>query len=343
MRADRLISLMLLLQRSGPVTGTGIAEELEVSLRTVYRDINALQRVGIPVAAVSGPHGGYSLIEGYWNDFARLTADETNAILAAASSDPLADIGLSSPLRRALEKLAAQRSSAQQAPRTTQLDPERIMIDHSGWDDRPSGGFLPTLARCIAQNRGVTVTTTETGPVTMSKSFDADPLGLVLKEGAWYLICRSTRTVVLGVDSIASVSVRDQRFAPPQGFSLGRFWSEWCERESVFRTHYRVKLRVPGRIGNAALRYLAGASAVLLLQPFPGPERPEHEWAILEMGFLSYQDARARIMGLGGAAQVIAPRELAIGIADYAEQILRAAPCDSEMKARPASSGAGRE
>ena len=321
MRADRLISLMLLLQRAGPITGAGIAGELGVSVRTVYRDIDALGRIGIPVVATSGPHGGYSLVEGYWNDFARLTTEETNALIAAASSNPLTAIGLGTTLRRALEKLAAQRSGARQPVRTATLDPERILIDHSGSTPDTTGSVLQQLAACIAQNRPARISTSGGGFYPLATTLQVDPLGLVLNEGAWHLVYRFREIRVLGVDSLAAVEPLPDRFVPPE-LDLAAFWAEWCASRETYRTRYRVLIAVPEDAVDSVVRYLGGGSAMVMLRNQPGAVVPIEEWLQVEVGFLSYQDARARILGLGGAARVISPPELVLGILDYARQTM---------------------
>ena len=319
MRADRLISLMLLLQRSGPLTGERIADELGVSPRTVYRDMAALDRIGIPVTAVSGPHGGYSLVEGYWNSFARLTTDEANAVIAAATADPFSDLGVGSSLKRGLEKLAAQRSAAGQSARTPQFDPESLLIDTRGWDRSTSSDVLPKLSAVIAERRAVRLSAAGSIPAPWTQEMEIDPLGLVLKAGTWHLVFRRRELRVIELGAVTAVAPLDRRFAPPDGFDLSEFWGSWCDAQRSFQTQYRVELEVAADDVESVSRFLAGGSAFALMRNTPASAPAQG--VTIEAGFASYEDARARIMGIGGAARVLHPKELALGISDYARQI----------------------
>jgi len=321
MRADRLISLMLLLQHSGPVTGERIAGELGVSPRTVYRDMAALDRIGIPVTAVSGPHGGYSLVEGYWNSFARLTTEEANAVIAAATADPFSELGVGPSLKRGLEKLAAQRSAAGQSTRTPQFDPESLLIDTRGWDRKTSSDMLPKLSALIAERRTVRLSSAGSVPAPWTQEMEIDPLGLVLKAGTWHLVFRRRELRVIELSAVTAVTPLDRRFAPPDGFDLSDFWTSWCDAQRTYQTQYRVELEVAAEDSEPISRFLAGGSAFALMRNTPGANHPTR--VTIEAGFAEYEDARARIMGLGGAARVVSPRALALGIADYAQQIRR--------------------
>ena len=315
---------MLLLQRSGPITGDRIAETFGVSPRTVYRDMTALERIGIPVSAVSGPHGGYSLVEGYWNAFARLTTEEANAVIAAANSGPVSDLGVGTSLKRGLEKLAAQRSAAGQASRTPQFDPESVLIDNRGWDSTPSTDLLPKLSALISDRRAVHLQTAGSTPAPWELEVDVDPLGLVLKEATWHLVHRLREVRVLELGAIRAVRPLDRRFVPPENFDLAGFWDSWCGRRRSSRTQYRVELEAAPEMIESISHFLASGNALFLTRPAPPqPERPPsgRVRTRIEAGFGSYEEARARIMALGGAARVVRPTELALGIQDYARQI----------------------
>ena len=323
MRADRLISLMLLLQRSGPVTGDRIAGELEVSLRTVYRDISALCRIGIPVVATSGPHGGYSLVEGYWNAFARLTTEEANAVIAAASTESFGDLGVGAPLKRGIEKLAAQRSAAGQPARTRQFDPESLLIDNRGWDRNVSPDLLPRLSALIAERRSVRLLSSGSVPSPLTIELEIDPLGLVLKDGTWYLVFRQRELRVQQLGTIRSVTPLDRCFFPPDGFELSAYWESWCSVQDSYRRRYRVELEGAAGEIESISRYLSGSSAFVLMRNSPEPRAAGESQVRFDVGFASYEDARARILGAGAAVRVIRPRELALGIEDFARQIVK--------------------
>jgi len=247
MRATRLVSLLLLLQTRGQLTAAEIAGWLEVSIRTVHRDVESLAAAGVPVEAVRGPAGGYRLPGGYRTRLTGLTADEAEALFAAGMPGPAAELGLGGELAAArLKVLAALPSELQErATRAQRL----FHLDTRGWfreEDRVP--HLPALAAALWRGCRVRIRYRE-GREVVQRTLD--PLGLVLKGGAWYLVAhRSAGMRVYRVSRIRSVRPLDEELQRPPGFELSAYWTEWSRNfeESL----PRVSVSVLDREGNPA-------------------------------------------------------------------------------------------
>jgi len=267
--------------------------------------------------SVSGPHGGYRIIEGYRNEFARLSNEETNAVLAAASSRALDGIGAGDLVRSGLEKLAAQRGPGGQA---TSADPEILLIDAKPWSDEADAPILQRVLRSAARHYLIRITLVGDlfvpGPVPVTTL----PLGLVNKLSRWYLVHGFERVSVVAADRILSMEETDSRRAPPSGFRLDSFWDSWCLQQRQWMGQYRACLEVSADEADAVRRYLTGGSALLLMRPLPAVAGARS--VRLECRFDSYEDARVRILGLGGAARVIEPDALRRGVVDYARRVV---------------------
>jgi predicted DNA-binding transcriptional regulator YafY len=251
MRATRLVSLLLLLQTRGLVTAAELAERLEVSVRTVHRDVESLAAAGVPVEAVRGAAGGYRLAGGYRTRLTGLTGDEAEALFAAGFPGPAAELGLGGELAAArLKVLAALPQELQErAARSERL----FHLDARGWfraeDTVP---HLPALAAAVWRGCRLRLRYREQGRVVRRT---VDPLGLVLKGGAWYLVARRSAGMrVYRVSRVASVRPLDASFDRPEGFELAGFWREWStdfERrrprvEVTVRADETVRRRLPG-------------------------------------------------------------------------------------------------
>jgi predicted DNA-binding transcriptional regulator YafY len=321
-----LLSLILLLQRKGPLTGRRIARELGVSLRTVYRDIDAVGTLGVPIVATSGPHGGYRIMEGYRNEFARLSTRETNAILAAAAVGPLAMIGQGATLQGALQKLAAQRPALVSPTAREGIDPERVMIDPGGQESDAHAAQDPTvlalLVRAVSEHRVLDLTLAPSSFSPSVRRHSVEPLGLVNRRDQWYLVCNDAVLRVRSVDTILTARLVAKRFAPPADFRLSEFWARWRSSQRALWSSYRVVVETQPLLAESVTRFLSGGSAQLLMRPEPAPVRAKGTAVRIECGFASYEDARARVLGLGGAARIVEPEALRHGVVDFARQAL---------------------
>ena len=152
MRADRLLSLLMLLQARGRLTAPKLAQELEVSERTIYRDIDALSAAGVPVYGEAGAGGGYALLDSYRTNLTGLTEGEVRALFMLSIPKPLADLGVGRELGAALRKLAAALPSARRDDEERVR--QRFLLDAVGWEQvEESAPHLPTVHQAVWEDR----------------------------------------------------------------------------------------------------------------------------------------------------------------------------------------------
>jgi predicted DNA-binding transcriptional regulator YafY len=260
-RATRLVSLLLLLQTRGQLTAADIAERLEVSVRTVHRDVESLAAAGVPVEAVRGPAGGYRLAGGYRTRLTGLTADEAEALFAAGMPGPAAELGLGGELAAArLKLLAALPSELQErATRAQRL----FHLDARGWfRAEDSVPHLPALASAVWAGCRVRIRYREGNKVVQRT---IDPLGLVIKAGAWYLVAhRIAGMRVYRVSRVASVRPLDESCERPEGFDLATYWQEWSRAFEESRPRVEVTVRGAKGLRTLTFENLAEAQRELL-------------------------------------------------------------------------------
>ncbi len=277
MKADRLISLLLLLQSRRQCSARVLAERLEVSERTIYRDVEALGAAGVPVYAERGSAGGIVLADGYRRALTQFTEDEIRSLFVSGAS-PLADLGLERGLDRALEKLHGALADVQR--RAAEKSRSRIHVDQRRWNQpEPPRAILTALRRAVWDDRRVRVRYEDRNRTTSTRT--VDPLGLVSKAGVWYLIARYGKELrSFRVDRIRSAEELTQRFERPASFDLERYW---CESSARFNEASRsadcvVLLRTRAESLERVCAYWPaevvsrdGAGALLRVT-FPGPE-----------------------------------------------------------------------
>jgi predicted DNA-binding transcriptional regulator YafY len=301
MRATRLVSLLLLLQTRGQLTAAEIAERLEVSVRTVHRDVESLAAAGVPVEALRGPAGGYRLAGGYRTRLTGLTADEAEALFAAGMPGPAAELGLGGELAAArLKLLAALPSELQErATRASRL----FHLDTRGWfraeDTVP---HLPALAAAVWQGCRARIRYREGGSVVQRT---IDPLGLVLKGGAWYLVARRSAGMrVYRVSRVVSVRALEESFERPSSFELTVFWEQWSR--SFEETLPRVQVTV--RVDEDVRRWL------------PGDPRVGEDGRTV-VAFAHLGDAYRELLRFGTQLEVLEPVELRDRIAATSREV----------------------
>jgi len=298
MRATRLVSLLLLLQMRGQLTAQELADHFEVSVRTIHRDVESLAAAGVPVEAVRGPAGGYRLAGGYRTKLTGLTAAEADALFVAPA--PAAELGLGGVLANArLKVLAALPSELQE--RASRAE-RYFHLDSRGWfraEDKVP--HLPTIAAATWRERRLGARYRE-GRRVVRRTLE--PLGLVLKGGAWYLVAhRSAGMRVYRVSRFASVRIRDEGFERPEDFDLSTYWEEWSRSFEASRPRVEVKLRA----SELALRFL--------------PRDLQGGDGVFTVGFESLDDAFRDLLRFGPDAEVLEPPELRARIAATASEV----------------------
>ncbi|MEU7803447.1 YafY family protein [Micromonospora arborensis] len=306
MRASRLISLLLLLQTRGSMTASELAGELEVSERTVYRDVLALSAAGVPVYADRGRAGGYRLLGGYRTRLTGLTRDEAEALFLAGLPGPAGDMGLADAVAAAeLKVLAALPPALRDAPARAG---QRFHLDVPGWfRETAPPPWLTELARAIWRDRVVELRYRR-GDREVTRR--VQPYGLVLKSAVWYLVGRvgdDTRTY--RVDRVTGVEVGEESFDRDGDFDLAGHWRE--QAGSFLRTMLRAEVTVRlSPAGLRRLRHLVDAPNVYDEVVATAGAPDGLGWVVTRLPVESVQVAYHQLLGLGPEVEVLDPPEL---------------------------------
>lgn len=315
MRASRLVAIVLLLQNRGRMTAPQLAAELEVSVRTIYRDLDALGTSGVPVYAETGPQGGYRLVEGYQTTLTGLSAQEAEALLLAGVPGPLGDLGLGAAATGGQRKLLAALPPHLRAQATKAR--ERYHVDLAAWF-RPAA-VPPLLGRVAAAVWGDRRVAMGYDPdVGAPWTREVDPLGLVLKASAWYLVGARPRGLrAYRVDRITGIEVLGQPCRRPEGFDLAGFWRHWLADFETRLPAVTVEARVrPEAVPR--LRYLVDHRSV---EGTDWDGAQEDGWRRLSLTFERLSEARTALLGLGELVEVLGPAELRSGMAGTARRL----------------------
>jgi predicted DNA-binding transcriptional regulator YafY len=318
MRADRLLSILMLLQSRGRMTARALAEELEVSQRTIYRDVDALSIAGIPIYGESGPEGGFALLDSYRTNLTGLSEDEVRALFMLHIPMPLDELGMGEPLRAAMRKLSA--CVSQLHPGDADMARQRFYIDAVWWHRRTDGGpRLRTLQEAVWQDLQVEIRY-RLPPLGSEVVQLVHPYGLVAKAGRWYLVYAPADAEmvarVVQVSELVAVRCTSMAFERPTSFDLASFWQSWCARREDERTLYAVEIRIAPRL-MGWLSYALGDYLVGEVE-----KAAADGWRRANLAFESLEEARAQLLALGGGVEVVKPRALRVSMVDYARQII---------------------
>jgi predicted DNA-binding transcriptional regulator YafY len=301
------------------MTAGQLASELEVSLRTIYRDIDALCISGVPIYSDRGRDGGYALLDSYRTSLTGLNENEVRALFMLSIPSPLRDLGVGGELEAALRKLsAALPDNRREDERRVR---ERFHLDASWWfQGSEPVPHLSTVHQAVWQDRWLVVRYR----LRFGHVFDVEqriaPYGLVAKAGVWYVVyAYKGRTRALRVSHLLGARMLEDDFQRPPDFDLGAFWKTWCTRVEEERPVYPVRARVAPYIASDLAWYLgeSGHQAVLTTPPQPDAEG----WVTVEWTFESLEQARARLLALGGTVEVLEPLALRRSMADYGKQV----------------------
>lgn len=321
MRADRLLSILLLLQVRRRITVRELAKRLEVSVRTVYRDMEALNTAGIPITAERGADGGWFLLDGYRTNLTGLNEPEVQALFVPRPSPILDDLGLRKAAEGAFIKLLAAlpvffRRNAEEIR-------QRIHIDAAGWDRLDEQApCLPLLQEAVWQERKLFLSYRRRDESVMD--YLVDPLGLVAKASTWYLVGMVEQAYrVFRVSRIQSGKMTDQPCIRPASFDLAVFWEQWSEhwrkQASPRLRQYPVLVRVaPTLVPHLALRY--GEEIEEQVEQAAPPDIAG--WIRLTFTFETEEVAWSHILSFGSLMEVLEPQDLRKKIAQIAATLL---------------------
>lgn len=301
-KSDRLLSILLLLQTRGLVPAGELAQRLEVSVRTVYRDVEALSAAGVPVYAERGRHGGIALLPGFRTDVTGLTADESRALFVLAARGAHSALGLDRALGSALRKVMAalpapHRPAAEQTSRRIIVDPERWM--RAG---RPAVD-LDVLNTAVFADRRLRLRYRHSG-TTEARTYTVDPYGLVAKAGVWYLVADHRGVPGLyRADRVRDATLTDAPVRRREGVELGDVW-ESLRRKVELRP---AGIEVTARVRVSRLDMFLRIQAAQLTDEEPVVEA-SGEWARLAVVFTELRAVRA-LLAFGENVEVLSPPE----------------------------------
>jgi predicted DNA-binding transcriptional regulator YafY len=317
-RADRLLSLVLLLQGRGGRTARALAAELGVSVRTVYRDLEALSGAGVPVVTESGPGGGCRLMDGYQFPLRGLRPQEAEALLILGVPAVLRELGLDRALTAAHRQIRVTAGLA--ATTLVHLDMPRWF---GGQEEVPC---LRDLAQALRLGRKLRFRYRhrdgrEDEPRVVG------PLGLVNKAGTWYLVAvtgtreprQAGNVLVFRAGRIGSAVVLAEPFERQADFELAGFWARWSAEFAASRPRLLVTLRASPEALEVFHEIFGQAAGPALEAALPPGE---DGWRVVTLSFEHELAASHRLAGFGGRVQVLSPPSVRDGLVDTAREIL---------------------
>lgn len=317
MRADRLLATLLLLQTHGKLTAEELSRRLEVSVRSVYRDVEALSAAGVPVYAERGRNGGITLVPGYRTDLTGLSPSEAQALFVFSGRGAVEELGLGDDLRQAIRKLLATVPDAYRddAARISQ----RVVVDPHSWR-RTSEPFphLAALQEAVLDDRRARIRYPSRS-AQADRDYEIEPYGLVAKAGVWYLLANTdagTRT--FRVSRVRTVQVLADRFDRPPDLDVEALWTASRSRflREVRPSGFLVAVLVEPQVVEIVRR----TADLWLTGPLVDEGRPDGRLAgELEV---SGADHAVRVLApYGGAVEATAPREVRDALRSHAAAI----------------------
>ncbi len=311
MRADRLLSLALLLQARGAATARALADELGVSVRTVYRDLEALSAAGVPVVTEAGPGGGCRLMDGYRFPLRGLRPDEAEALLILGVPAVLRELGLAGALTAAHRQIRV--TAGLTAGALVHLDMPRWF---GGQEEVPC---LRDLARALRLGRKLAIRY----PPPDREPRVVGPLGLVNKAGTWYLVAHSGAGAgdvrVFRAGRVSAARVLPEPVERPAGFELAAFWARWSAEFEASRPRLEVRLAAsPDAL--AAFSEVFGPAAAAALEAAEPPG--QDGWRVVTLSFEHERAAVHRLAGFGDQVEVLDPPAVRAALLATAREIL---------------------
>jgi predicted DNA-binding transcriptional regulator YafY len=299
MRADRLLSILLCLQSNGKMNTRELAAKMEVSERTILRDMDALSATGVPVLSERGAAGGWSLMEGYRTNLTGLKKEEIQSLLLASATPILGDLGLLADFEMASLKLLAS------LPLAIQQDAafvrQRIHVDGAGWyKSIESFPCLAIIQDAIWAERKLKLNYLREGQVVERL---VDPLGMVAKGTIWYLVARvDSEYRTYRISRVQQAETTDQSFSRPDGFELAAYWEQSTLDFKANLPQYpaliKIQIHALTRLQNE--RYIT-------IQEI---RSSEEAWMTLSVHCQTVETACQSILSYGPVLEVLEPEEL---------------------------------
>ena len=315
MRAARLVQLLLLLQARGRLTAAALAVELEVSERTIHRDVEALSAAGVPIYAERGPHGGFQLVDGYRTRLTGLTGDEAEALFLSGMPGPAAELGLGTVVAAARLKVLAA-LPAELRTRASRLV-ERFHLDAASWFNAgESVPHLGVVADAVWEAGRITVGYRRAGGET---NRILEPLGLVLKAGIWYLVARTDEQIrTYRISRFSRVTPTGDGFERPPDFDLAGHWHASIAEYERDTPRIEVTVRVQER-ATGLLADLVGVRAVRAAEEVA---EPEAGWRRLRLWVDWPEEVPGRLLALGDRLEVLDPAAVRERVVELANGVL---------------------
>ncbi|CAN5866967.1 YafY family protein [soil metagenome] len=319
MHASRLLSLLMLLQARGRLSADTLARELEVSVRTIHRDIDHLSAAGVPVWAGRGRTGGFQLQDGWRTQLTGLTGPEARAVFLSGLAGPAAELGLGEAVASARLKVLATLPPEWQAD--AQRVASRFHLDTVEWfGSAARTEHLGAVADAVWRECRLHIRYEGWKGL---REREVEPLGLVLKAGLWYMAARTGKGAVprtYRLDNIRALKVLEQSFDAPRGFDLAAYWQESTHRFETGVYTEQADLRVSAR----GLRLLKTMSPVVAdAADKTAAREPCGGWSRVTIPIESVEHAANQLINLGADAEVLAPRDLRARLRATASQLVK--------------------
>jgi predicted DNA-binding transcriptional regulator YafY len=319
------------------MTAAALARELEVSVRSIHRDVDALSEAGVPIYAERGPHGGIRLVDGYRTRLTGMTPDEAEALFLSGLPGPAAELGLGTVVTAARLKVLAA-LPPELRTRASRLV-ERFHLDAAGWFQ--AGEQTPHLATVADAVWETTAVEIVYGSGDRLVTRIVEPLGLVLKAGVWYVVAATDGQIrTYRISRVRSARPLEQRFTRPEPFDLAAYWAESSaayEREAP-RIEVTIRIR-PERMTwlPEAIGARAAGEAVRLDVPDPDG------WTHLKVRLDWPDEAAHALLRLGSGAEVLEPAHIRERLVTTAQRIVERYATDPppDERQRPVAAGAG--
>jgi predicted DNA-binding transcriptional regulator YafY len=303
LRADRLLMVLSLLQTHGRIASRELAKQLEVSERTVHRDMEALSIAGIPVYAERGSRGGWTLSEGYRNQMTGMTTDEIRSLLLLHSSSVVRDLGLQEQVQTAFRKLLTALPSSKQ--QDAEYARQRIHVDGAGWHSSPHSdtALLPIVQQAVWEQQKLHITYSGWDSDS-DKASIVCPLGIVAKMRVWYMVAQTEEGIrTYRISRLKEAVNLNDPFTRPDPFDLAAYWGQSTAAFKSNLPTYAAQIRIASTMWSKFTReryvYIHNNMSV-----------NEGAWMEASVDFQTIESAVGILLSYGRCAKALAPEQL---------------------------------